>query len=190
MAALLAGPADGDGTLLTADEAIEHGLADEVIDNKLAAAACTGADLYDLAGEDPEEDPEEKPEKEPEEPEKEPEEEPSDAPDGAMEGEPAEEPEKEPEAEPAEEPEKEPEEEPEEDPEEVLRKELDDLRAELAKLRGEHDKLVRNGLAPEAGTPAAPRSWKEALRICGGCYEEARRRFPRLYAALLREYNG
>ncbi len=179
---IMTGEADADGTLLTAQDAIANGLADEIVENKLAAAACIGADIYDLN--DPEEDPapEEDPEARegdsptadqppagatrPEDPE---EEEPSAAPDGAMEGEP---------------------EEVEEEPatEEELEEELQNLRNELAELRAQRDKLARTALAPEPSTPdAAPATWHDAVEKVG--YEEARRRFPRLYAEFMKKYN-
>lgn len=132
---IMTGEADADGTLLTAQDALANGLADEIVDNKLAAAACIGADIYDL--DDPEE----------------------------QEGEP------------------------EEDPEEQeLEEELQNLRNELAELRAQRDKFARSALAPEPAAPdAAPATWHDAVAKVG--YEEARRRFPRLYADFMKKYN-
>ena len=156
---IMTGEADADGTLLTAQDALTNGLVDEIVENKLAAAACIGADIYDLiAPEDPEE-----PEGDPEEPA------PSAAPDGAMEGEP---------------------EEAEEEPatEEELENELQALRKELNELRASREAMARCALAPEGSTaPAAPATWHDAVAKFG--YEEARRRFPRLYADLIKKYN-
>ena len=150
---IMTGEADADGTLLTAQDAIANGLADEIVDNKLAAAACIGADIYDL--DDPEE-----PEGEPEEPAPEDPEEP--APEDP--------------------------EEPEEDPERELEEELQNLRKELAELRAQRDQMARAALAPEPSTPdAAPATWHDAVAKFG--YEEARRRFPRLYADFMKKYN-
>ena len=77
---IMTGEADADGTLLTAQDALANGLADEIVENKLAAAACIGADLYDLVEEEPAPETEEDPAH-------------SDAPDGAVEGEPEDDPE-------------------------------------------------------------------------------------------------
>ena len=156
---IMTGEADADGTLLTAQDAIAHGLADEIVDNKLAAAACIGADIYDL--DDPE-DPE-GPEGDPEEP----------APENP------EEPATEDPADP---------EEPEEDPERELKEELQNLRNELAELQAQRDKFARAALAPEPSSPeAAPATWHDAVAKVGS--EEARRRFPRLYADFMKKYN-
>ena len=171
---IMTGEADADGTLLTAQDALANGLADEIVDNKLAAAACIGADIYDLDDpEDPEEDPA-----------------PSDAPDGAVEGEPEEDPEEQEGDSPtADQPPAgatRPEEEPE--PEEELKNELQALRKELTELRASREAMARCALAPEGSTvPAAPATWHDAVAKFG--YEEARRRFPRLYADLIKKYN-
>ena len=132
---IMAGNADADGTLLTAQDALANGLADGIVENKLAAAACIGADIYDLTDPADPEDPEEDP-----------------------------------------------------DPNEELENELQALRKELAELRAQRDKLARTALAPEPSTPEAPpATWQDAVAKVG--YEEARRRFPRLYADFMKKYN-
>ena len=73
-------------------------------------------------------------------------------------------------------------------PERELKEELQNLRNELAELRAQRDKLARTALAPEPSTPdAAPATWQDAVAKVG--YEEARRRFPRLYADFMKKYN-
>ena len=56
--ALLKGEEGKDGTMLNSASALVHGLVDEIDDTGTAAAACVGADFFDL-------DPEEKPAEEP-----------------------------------------------------------------------------------------------------------------------------
>ena len=147
---IMTGNADADGTLLTAQDALANGLADSVVDNKLAAAACIGADIYDLTDpEDPEDPANPEDPADPEDPE-----DPADP----------------------------------EDPEGDLKEELQNLRNELAELRAQRDKLARTALAPEPSTPeASPAVWQDAVAKVG--YEEARRRFPRLYADFMKKYN-
>ena len=138
---IMTGEADADGTLLTAQDALANGLADEIVDNKLAAAACIGADIYDLTD-------------------------PADPADPADPEDPAN----------------------PEDPERELKEELQNLRNELAELRAQRDKLARTALAPEPSTPdAAPATWQDAVAKVG--YEEARRRFPRLYEEFMKKHN-
>ena len=160
---IMTGEADADGTLLTAQDAIAHGLADEIVDNKLAAAACIGADIYDLDDPEDPEEPEGDPEKDPEARE-------GDSPTADQPPAGATRPED------------------PEDPERELEEKLQNLRNELAELRVQHDKLVCAALAPEPSTPdAAPATWHDAVAKVG--YEEARRRFPRLYADFMKKYN-
>ena len=81
-------------------------------------------------------------------------------------------------------------EDPEEDPDpnEELENELQALRKELAELRAQRDKLARTALAPEPSmSDAAPATWQDAVAKVG--YEEARRRFPRLYEEFMKKHN-